>query len=1044
MRETLLQTDRPPEVSPATAPARSLSGLVPDLLPLLGFAAAVAVLFRDGLLGHEFFYEYDTELYYYPLTRWFAAQWREGHLPLWLPGLFSGYPILADGEIGPLYPPKLLALRLLEPVQALVWLRVVHYWLAATSTYALLRALGAARLGASVGGLVFAFGGYLAAQMHHENVVQTAVWLPLVLLLGELALRRRGWAHQRYLVAAGLALGMALLGLHVQPALMAGMALGLYLAARAAAEGWAQVRSEKPPLRRAAGALLATAASLWRTLVWPLALIGGLGAALAGAQLLPLLEQARASFRAEGVGYEFASAFAVAPANLPTLLFPFFFRLPDGGWWMLWNQWEVLFYVGVAPLLLAPLGLQRAPRWVATYLGLLALASLLAAMAHYGPLNLHEALWRLPGLSFLRAPGRFSYLFTFAIAGLAAFGTDWLADPRRSRRALTSVGVATLGVLAALAALLAGLHAWLLRDPAGARALLSESYLALRRQHEDLALEMVYRGLLWSTDLANPKTLLTLGLLGALALLVLTRLRSAPDGRDKELERWRNGENEQHGEGARTRPSPFRPVSLSLRLSFAPSGPWSLALALLVASDLLAFAYDFHPRISAEALNRPTPLVQALATLGVGRVLAAPGVAELEPNRALLGGVADASGYSSLPSQRHFDYWSRARRVPDALLDLWAVDAYVSAASERDLISRDGYVFSLRQPLLEGVAGTPFGRATFRVPGVEATEVHVIGWLSHAVEVPQGTPVGSLVVEDGPGTARRLDLLAGPHLAERAYERADVRPAVRHARPTVLYSAQDWGADGAPFQAHAYLARLKLGERIRVQRLRLQAELPRLGLTVFGLALADEAGRPVHSVASTDRERLEAVQTLGRTTIYRNASAYPRAFVVFRSVGPDPDRRESPLAQILSGPFDPAAEVYLERYFGADRPISQPPPAAVESAGPLPAHVEDVSNEHVRVRAALSEPGFVVLADLYHRGWQASVDGRPAPLYLANTLFRAVPVPAGEHVVDFVFDPLSLRLGAGLSLAGMVFATAVLGGSALWEARRRQARARIR
>ncbi len=55
--------------------------------------------------------------------------------------------------------------------------------------------------------------------------------------------------------------------------------------------------------------------------------------------------------------------------------------------------------------------------------------------------------------------------------------------------------------------------------------------------------------------------------------------------------------------------------------------------------------------------------------------------------------------------------------------------------------------------------------------------------------------------------------------------------------------------------------------------------------------------------------------------------------------------------------------------------------------------------------------GFVVLSDQFYPGWRAYVDGRESPIYRANYLFRAVPVPAGEHVVEFTYQPVSVGLG---------------------------------
>lgn len=53
--------------------------------------------------------------------------------------------------------------------------------------------------------------------------------------------------------------------------------------------------------------------------------------------------------------------------------------------------------------------------------------------------------------------------------------------------------------------------------------------------------------------------------------------------------------------------------------------------------------------------------------------------------------------------------------------------------------------------------------------------------------------------------------------------------------------------------------------------------------------------------------------------------------------------------------------------------------------------------------------GVLVLHDLAYPGWIVRVDGREAPLLRANLLFRGVGVPAGHHVVEFSFHPLSLQ-----------------------------------
>src|SRR5439155_17331383 len=107
--------------------------------------------------------------------------------------------------------------------------------------------------------------------------------------------------------------------------------------------------------------------------------------------------------------------------------------------------------------------------------------------------------------------------------------------------------------------------------------------------------------------------------------------------------------------------------------------------------------------------------------------------------------------------------------------------------------------------------------------------------------------------------------------------------------------------------------------------------------------------------------------------------------------------------------FDPRRDVVLEE--------GPPPPAEpLQSAGFAVATLERASPQRIVIRATLDAPGYLVVSESYHRGWQARVDGASAPLYLADFLFLAVPLDAGQHQVELTFAPLSLWLGAATSL----------------------------
>ena len=49
----------------------------------------------------------------------------------------------------------------------------------------------------------------------------------------------------------------------------------------------------------------------------------------------------------------------------------------------------------------------------------------------------------------------------------------------------------------------------------------------------------------------------------------------------------------------------------------------------------------------------------------------------------------------------------------------------------------------------------------------------------------------------------------------------------------------------------------------------------------------------------------------------------------------------------------------------------------------------------------------MVLNDVWHPWWRASVDGQAAEILKANVLFRAVIVPPGKHIVRFSFHPFA-------------------------------------
>jgi hypothetical protein len=153
------------------------------------------------------------------------------------------------------------------------------------------------------------------------------------------------------------------------------------------------------------------------------------------------------------------------------------------------------------------------------------------------------------------------------------------------------------------------------------------------------------------------------------------------------------------------------------------------------------------------------------------------------------------------------------------------------------------------------------------------------------------------------------------------------------------------------------------------------------------------------------------IQVAPGTFIYRNPRVAPRILAArgYRII-------QDPAAALdeLRGPgYDPHAVVVLDR-----RPHLPDAAAAAAGAGGRPARLSVLSyaDNRVVIKADFPDPGLLVLNDVDYPAWTAELDGRPVPVYRANYLFRAVAVPAGSHVVRFVYRDRALAWGAALSL----------------------------
>ncbi len=407
------------------------------LLSMLAITAIWLLFFARVLLLPEAerltFQQGDFTLQFLAYRQIAYRQLRERRFPVIEECLYAGHPFQADPQSQVLYPPVLafmalgLALGWAEyPLRALEWEVMLHVLLVAINTFAFLQHTTPRRdaLPALIGSVAFAFGGFLTGYpLLQTGILQTACWLPLLLLA-----TRALMAQQRWITPAAALAGITYLALtagHPQTLLMS--------AYTSAAYGVFQAWQMRVGWRRALARGFTAAA---------------LCAGLSGAQLVPsvlfMLNSTRAALSFEQAGRGFAlhdvSLFFVTGIS---------------------NVWQPL-YVGVFSLALIVVAVARAANarrsdalfWLA--LGGAALLLSFGANA----IGFDLAYWLLPGYRQFQAQERHALVVSFSAAVMAARAFAWLLRPLTSsmQRWLgaaaqwwTALGIASLaGTIAVL------------------------------------------------------------------------------------------------------------------------------------------------------------------------------------------------------------------------------------------------------------------------------------------------------------------------------------------------------------------------------------------------------------------------------------------------------------------------------------------------------------------------------------------------------------------------------------------------------------------
>ena len=928
-----------------------------DFLAMLFLASWPLIYFWQAALRQAVFFFGDIFLFFYPTHLAYADALREGRLPLWEPRLLSGFPLFAEGQIAALYPLHPILYGLFPMDVATNYDILLHLSWVAVGTYLFLRMLKLQPASACFGALAFGFGGFFVPRVQHMSVMATASWLPWVLWAWENH-ERTSDAKKRWRWFAILALFIAiqLLGGHPQFAFMTALLLCLY----------ALVNWKRGPNRTR------------------------------GNHVLSEVEGAKGRGK-NWINLRFSALIRVL--NGLAKRFPLFVEYFDIS--------RVILVVFAAILGAALASAQLLPTYELSTVSNRA-AGLLPQFFH---------------AFSLRAP---HYLMLFV--------PFLLGNP------YPNVSVEVIGYIGLLPVILAIAAPFVRRD----RRVVFFGVIALVALFLGLGDQNVfYRGLRY-LPLFNyfrvPSRFFYWYTFGA-AILAATTF-------DYLLERAR----------ATTRLTREQKIALAIAailiafvIGLVPALPLDAWLALWVwlplvfvfvaawiilgarrglftrttlialvigvtALDLALWAAvyskTYDETTTVADFYRPPSTMAVLKNLSPqdGRILTSLWIypwmvtmrESLYPNVSLIYGVPNATGYTPLLPQLTSEYLEG----PSApMLNLMNVRYYIKPQMLPTDAKTEG------NDLAVEFAPKYFSTLTF--PATMASHLKIVSSLAQSVDWRDGQAVAQIRLVTQDGSVQMIPLRAGNDTAEWAYERTDVRKVVKHAMPPL---ATTFPARSAfPTESHAghnFLAQFDLtrdGKPMNVVSCTIEPVIDPGLLHIERVSFVMPDGKEISLADLTGNSDFSLIYRTNEVAVFENLDLMPRAFLVHDARVSDD---KSALVEMQRNDFKPAQTVLFANGTPIRNGDAQRDDESVKIVSYKP--------ERVVLSAHASADAYLVLADAWFPDWIVRVDGVEAPLYRADLIFRAVRVAPGDHQIEFEYRPISLYIGAVISIIALL------------------------
>ena len=713
----------------------------------------------------------------------------------------------------------------------------------------------------------------------------------------------------------------------------------------------------------------------WR-FTWRAAVMALCGVFLAMIQLLPAREMQQQSGRAH-LTYEYFASHSLPPRQLFSLLFPYFFGGAAGPpykvyYWGVFNPGVSFGSIGMIATLLAVVALLGRKRTSLTFFwGGVAFISLLLTLGDHLPFSLNHLLFQIPIYNAFRGSYRNLFEFTFAAAMLAGLGVNYLQqrDWTVVRTTLCfSTSVWALLVIASLIVYRFFAHHFVttIERPVHANWL----------SNPDVLFPTICFGLgavlIWL--FAWHRTTLT----GAL-LVVGLMLDVASFG---HYFFWS-----------------FVPRDLTTRLQDAPTVQAIKAREANLNSFRIASHSIWPYHDTYELLNHPNiSMVRGLQSVNGYDVLRPPRLATLLGEMTTEGVIQQANVFSF--QHRGLDllnvkYLLHERPNPIHWTRGFVIDGirFIETPTEIKL--------------------TKGRRLAMSAGPSTATDIALCSTMGSSVQLADNTPIARLKLYTKDEKVIEREVLIGRDTAEWAYDRPDVKAQIKHRLPRI---AESWANEG--FQGHRYFARFSFDraeiEHVEIEYLAKEAELLILRATLY-----DDVAKTSVALDGVNLQpaRWRKLGSFNQVDLYENLHLLPRAWLVSKlEVRPSIEVKEILTSGVFNdgAAFDPLEVGLFELEDFGGRQFTLP-------------KIGDLTNPEVKVQAYRpqrieletnnAQDSFLVLSEVYSRGWEARIDNQKTGIYRTNFLLRGIAVPPGKHLIEFVYRPSTFR--AGLIWAGI-------------------------